>query len=283
MCFIQLRDKGGGFLPFPNGNNSRRKERHTPQTMLQVDLHSHTLFSCCGIHTALEMLHHAKALGLNSLAITDHGLALQGRLNGNFFKRFINPVPGIRLLKGVECNLLDAPGRIDCPLEFLPYMDVVLLGLHNNIKKGLGKKRYTDMMLEALDSNPYVDIIAHPDVAGWEVAFEPVVRAAVEHGMAIELNNSKSALGGASPEETRKLILTCKRLQCPVVISSDAHAVNEIGQDRAIRVLLEELEFPEDLVINRDVSTAMAFIEQRRERKRPHRGDILTNPPAAAS
>ena len=43
--------------------------------MLEVDFHSHSLFSGCGLHTIIEMLTYAKTVGLKALAITDHGTA----------------------------------------------------------------------------------------------------------------------------------------------------------------------------------------------------------------
>jgi putative hydrolase len=229
------------------------------------------------------MLTRAADMGIKALAITDHGLTLGGRLHSTFFKRLMDPVSGIRLLKGVECNLLKTPGNIDCPTEFLPDMDVVLLGIHENIQKGLGRNRYTDLLLRAMEKNPYVDIIAHPNVLGYEVEFEPIAQAAIRYGMALELNNSKSALGRTSPKATQELILTCKRLDCPVVVSSDAHTVDEIGQDTAIRPLFKDLNFPEDLIVNKDESSAIAFIEKRRKRKQHFDQDMRSNLRKAAS
>jgi len=55
--------------------------------VLKVDLHSHSLFSNCGLHTVLEMLTAAKNAGLKALAITDHGTALEGRISSPFFDR----------------------------------------------------------------------------------------------------------------------------------------------------------------------------------------------------
>ena len=235
--------------------------------MLSIDLHSHSLFSSCGLHTCVEMLNHAKKLGMTALAITDHGLSLGGRLNSNFFERLNDPVPGIRLLKGVECNLLEEPGAIDCPKQFLPYMDIVLLGIHHNIQKGLGKAVYTEMLLRAIEENPFLDVLAHLNVAHYDVDFESVVRAAMDHGILIEINNSKCLPRRSSPEAIQQLILTCKKLMCPVIVSSDAHALNEIGQDRMIRPILKDLDFPQELILNRDPESVYAFIESRRKHK----------------
>ena len=235
--------------------------------MLSIDLHSHSLFSSCGLHTCIEMLNHAKKLGMTALAITDHGLTLGGRLNSNFYERLNDPVPGIRLLKGVECNLLDEPGAVDCPKQFLAHMDIVLLGIHHNIQRGLGKAKYTEMLLRAIEENPFLDILAHLNVAHYEVDFESVVRAAMDRGILIEINNSKCLPGRSSLENTESLILTCKKLNCSVVVSSDAHAINEIGQDRMIRPILEELDFPQELILNRNPESVDDFIESRRKHK----------------
>ena len=79
----------------------------------ETDLHSHTLFSPCGLHTIIEILTAAKAAGLKGLAITDHGISVGGRTNSVFFERLHHPVPGIRLFKGVEANVLGHDGAID--------------------------------------------------------------------------------------------------------------------------------------------------------------------------
>jgi len=235
--------------------------------MLSIDLHSHSLFSNCGIHTCIEMLKHANNQGMTALAITDHGLTLGGRLNNNFYERLVDPIPGIRLLKGIECNLLETPGAIDCPKQYLPYMDIVLLGIHNNLERNLGKTTYTDMLLQAMEENPFVDILAHLNVAHYEVDFKVVARTAMRHGMAIEINNSKCLPRRSSPQATEALILTCRDLGCPVVVSSDAHALNEIGQDGLIRPILESFDFPEALILNRNPEIIYNFIEQRRKHK----------------
>ncbi len=99
--------------------------------MLKVDLHSHSHFSECGLHTVLEMLNYAKSMGLSALAVTDHGRDCGGHTPSPFFDRLPSDiVKGIRLLKGQESNVVSNEGDIDFPLKFLRFTDVVLLGLH---------------------------------------------------------------------------------------------------------------------------------------------------------
>jgi putative hydrolase len=237
--------------------------------MIPVDLHSHSLFSGCGVHTVVELLTRARQLGMAALAVTDHGPALRGRLNSVFFERLGDPVPGIRLLKGVESNLAWRRGRIDFPVKYLRHCDVVLLGIHSNTWPGRSPGRYTDLLLAALEANPFVDVVTHANSQEFPVEFERLARGVRKLGRAIELNNSKVALGRVPPEVTAALIEACASQECPVVVCSDAHTLDEVGTDGAIRPLMAAARFPEELVLNRSAESAFAFLEERRGLKRP--------------
>lgn len=122
--------------------------------MIAVDFHSHTLFSGCGVHTHLEMLTHARNLGMQGLAITDHGPEVGRRFSTTFFDRLQQPVPGIKLLKGIEANLRGLDGEIDVPTHVYPYLDMVLLGFHGNTPTGLGTQVYTHALVRAHGTQP---------------------------------------------------------------------------------------------------------------------------------
>jgi putative hydrolase len=236
--------------------------------MIPVDFHSHSLFSGCGVHTVLEMLTAAKAKGIQGLAVTDHGPLIGGNANSVFFERLKDPVPGIRFLKGMECNVDGDTGRIDCPLQFLGFMDIVLLGLHENVPGGLGKEYYTDILIKALRQNPYVDIITHPNNGVYTLNYERLVEAALRLDVVMELNNSKLYYRRAPQEDAEALLETCKAMECRVAVVSDAHTVLELGRDDEIRALLSKHAFPEKLIVNSSAQAAFAFIEERRHRKK---------------
>jgi len=67
---------------------------------LQVDLHVHSLFSACGLHTFLELLEHGRRIGLKAMAITDHGLAVGGRLTSVFLNGSSSPAGTLNFTKG---------------------------------------------------------------------------------------------------------------------------------------------------------------------------------------
>jgi putative hydrolase len=236
--------------------------------MLKVDFHSHTLFSKCGLHTIIEMLTEAKKRGLVALAITDHGSVLKSTTPSTFFDRLFDPVPGIRLLKGVECNIDGEEGAIDFPMKFLSFADIVLLGLHPHLPEGKSKEHYTALLLRALEKNPFVDIVTHPEDVHYPVDFAELAVFAENRGMALECNNSKILHSRAPKELMLDLIYACKKAGCRMAVNSDAHAIGEIGLDESVRPLLKEAGFPEELIVNRGAESAFAFMEERRKIKK---------------
>ncbi len=237
--------------------------------VIEVDFHCHSFFSQCGIHTALELISRAHELGLKGLAITDHGPDLEGRVNSPFFERFRCPTPHLRLLKGMECNIRNEGGDIDLPPEFLKWMDVVLVGFHGTVAQAKDASYYTDLMIRTMRTNPCIDIITHPNDLGYPVDFEELASAARTEGVALELNNSKTALKRCDNETTLRLLRACKKTGCRIAICSDAHAINEVGNDEAVRPLLLQVGIPHEQIVNKNADSAFAFIEQRRERKTP--------------
>jgi putative hydrolase len=232
--------------------------------MLEVDFHSHTFFSKCGLHSIIEMLTEAKNRGLAGLAITDHGPVLLGGTPSTFYDRLHDPVPGIRLLKGLECNIASDNGTIDFPQKFLKYADIILLGLHPHLPADKPKAHNTALLIRALEKNPFVDIVTHPEDAQYPVDFDELAKYAQSHGIALECNNSKILNKRAAPELMVELLDSCKRTGCMIAVNSDAHALMEIGCDDSVRPLLSQVGFPEKLIVNRNAKSAFALVEERR-------------------
>jgi len=235
--------------------------------MLSVDFHTHTHFSNCGVHTHLEMLTRARELGMSALTFADHGPELKGKINSIVFERFKDPLPGIKALKGMECNLTATRGIIDLPADYLKWLDVVLVGLHHNTPKYMGKEAYTSLLVGAIENNPGIDIITHPNDSAYPVDYPELADCARRHGVILEANNSKIALGRSTTQEAATLINACKKTGCKMAITSDAHTLSEIGRDESILPVIKKCAFPADLLISRDAKTALAFVEERRSRK----------------
>ncbi len=235
--------------------------------MLSVDFHCHTLFSKCGLHTIVEMLTEAKARGLSALAITDHGPRLESSTPSTFWDRLVAPVAGIRLLKGMECNVVSPDGEIDFPRKFLKFADIVLLGLHPHLPRGVSAAQNTGMLLAALEKNPFVDIVTHPEDVEYPVEFDALAAYAAQHGVALECNNSKILNNRVTAGRMLDLLQACKRAGCLIAVNSDAHAIGEVGCDESVRPLIEQAGIASDLIVNRTAEAALAFVEKRRGRK----------------
>ena len=52
----------------------------------------------------------------------------------------------------------------------------------------------------------------------------------------------------------------CRRLAVPVIVSSDAHDPDAVGRFGLAEALLEELSFPESLVLNTDAQALTDFL-----------------------
>jgi putative hydrolase len=236
--------------------------------MIAVDFHTHSLFSRCGLHTVMELLERARILGMKGFAVTDHGLMLGGRLNSVFFERFISPYPEITVLKGIECNVLDKSGAIDLPGEYLQWIDIVLTGLHHNTEKKMSEGACTALLVNALRKNSAIDLITHPNDPGYPVDFQVLAREASERGVALELNNSKIHYNRSSEQEAIRMLEACRENRCSIAVCSDTHAIHELGDDGAIAPLLAQVDFPGELIVNRNATAAFEFIEKRRGNKR---------------
>lgn len=111
--------------------------------------------------------------------------------------------------------------------------------------------------------NPYIHIIGHPDDAGFPVDYETVVCAAKEHHMLLEVNSNslhpKSVRSGCR-DNYLVMLDWCKRCRQPIIIDSDAHCEQDVGNHSRAIALLEEVGFPEDLVVNRSLDTAAEYL-----------------------
>lgn len=236
--------------------------------MLAVDLHVHSQFSSCGLHTILELLEKAVTLGMKGIAITDHGPAFGGRLHNLFFDRFKSPYPDLTFYKGLECNIVDDKGTIDVPEKFMKYLDIILLGIHPNTQKGLSKDVYTDILIAAIEKNPCIDMITHPNDNMYPVDYVRLCASAADKGVAIELNNSRILYERSTVEDTMTMLDACKMHKCNVIVASDTHSIHELGGDESVAPIIDKMKFPRELLVTADAQRVGEFIRMRKRFKK---------------
>ena len=114
--------------------------------------------------------------------------------------------------------------------------------------------------------NPDVNIIGHPDDSRYPVDYEKLVKAAKEKHVLLELNNTSLNPDGPRQgafENDVKMLNICKELGVCISIGSDAHIKEGICEfDRAYKVI-EDTQFPEELIVNSDYSLYESYIGKK--------------------
>lgn len=252
-------------------------DRHLPRLVEASDLkgtfHCHTDWSD-GSSTLEEMVKAAQERGLGYLGIADHSQSLsiargldpaRVRQQQAEIDRLSSRFQGIRIFKGTECDIL-GDGSLDFDDSTLATFDYVVASVHSLFKQPGAEM--TARIVRAV-SHPRVTMLGHATGRillrreGYNVDLETVLRAAAEHGTAMEIN--------ANPRRLDLDWLHCKRakeLGVRLVINPDAHHTDELdnlryGVDVARRGWLEK----EDILNTRSAEhVALLLSKKRRER-----------------
>lgn len=158
---------------------------------LVVDAHTHTISSGHAYSTIQEMAEGAQANEVEMFAMTDHGPAIKGAPCLNRFpnlKEIPKILHGVRVLKGVEANIIDYSGKTDMPDEYLKNLDYAIASFHELCIKSSCVEEHTACIVNVM-KNPYIDAVGHPGNPYFQVDVETVVKAVKDNGKLIEINN----------------------------------------------------------------------------------------------
>ncbi len=232
---------------------------------LKLDVHTHTVMSGHAYSTLQEMVAAAQQKNLDILGITEHAPGIPGTCNPIYFRN-LHVVPrqfgNLRLLLGAELNILDTKGTLDLDEYYYKMLDIRIAGIHLLCWEGGTVEENTQGMINAI-RNPWTQIISHPGDGTAELLFEPIVLAAKESKTLLEINNS--SLNPNRNKETAlrnnlEILRLCKRYEVPVVLSSDAHISYAIADYSFIWPLLQETEFPDQLIMNYFPARFLSYI-----------------------
>ncbi|HPK07565.1 MAG TPA: phosphatase [Aminivibrio sp.] len=219
------------------------------------DLHTHTIASGHAYSSLKENIEAAAERGLTALGISDHAPAMPGTCHsfhfGNY-KVIRESLLGIRIVKGIEANILDFDGSLDVGEDVLGKLEYAIASLHPPCIP-FGTMEQNIRALIGAMANPYVKIIGHPDDDRYPLDYEEVVAAAQREKVALEINNSSFCPGSGRQnggKNARIMLEVCRRFDVPVVLGSDAHIWYDVGEMGRCRALLREVGFPPELVLN---------------------------------
>lgn len=231
---------------------------------IKLDVHTHTIVSGHAFNTMQEMILAAQAKELQVFGITEHGPSIPGTCAPIYFRN-IHVVPRqwhyikadgtsavMRLLMGAEINILDCNGTLDIDDFIMNRLDLRIAGVHPQCFNGGTKDEETAGMINAI-KNPWTHIISHPGDGNVKLHYEPVVLAAKESKTLLEINNAsfKPVRGlNQSRDNNLEILRLCKRYDTPVILGSDAHITFDIANYEYLYPLLQETEFPDELIMN---------------------------------
>ena len=224
--------------------------------MYLCDMHTHTIASGHGTScTIADMAKKAHEKGLTLLGITDHGPGTLGAGTPSYFRSLAHAPRkrcGIRVCYGVELNITDFSGNLDLEDEILEGLDYAIASMHRpNLRPG-GQTANTLAYIQAM-KHPAVRMIGHCDDVKYPVDYDVLTAAAREYGIVMEINNSSlspEGYRGDTRANNRMLLEGCLRNRVPVLLSSDSHGTAHIGDFTYARAMVQEMNYPEELILN---------------------------------
>ncbi len=235
---------------------------------LTGDFHTHTNYTH-GTGSVEESVAQAEKLRLKALAICEHSYKSAYHIKKGDLEKIKADIDAIRdkysvkVLWGIEANLISRSGDVDITDEELEKLDVVVLGYHrftnvgfteffkfvlpNLIRKKPSKKqieRNTQAYINAMDKHR-VSILAHLGYGGCAVDCERLAIEAKKRGIYIELNGKRINF---SKDDITKMVATGVKF----IVNSDAHRPLDVGKNHRAFNLIEKYKIPLEQVANID-------------------------------
>ncbi|MEC5341767.1 phosphatase [Brenneria populi] len=234
--------------------------------MYPVDLHMHTVASTHAYSTLHDYIAEAKKKGLRLFAITDHGPDMADAPHyWHFMNMKVWPrvVDGIGILRGIEANIKNVDGDIDCTGPMLDHMDLVIAGFHEPVFPPQDKATHTAAMIAAM-ANGDTHIISHPGNPKFPVDIRAIAEAAARYNVALELNNSSLTHSRKGSEANCRAVAQAVRDAGGLLsLGSDSHIAFSLGDFTQCERILREVDFPQDRILNVSPRRVLDFLEQR--------------------
>lgn len=232
-----------------------------------ADFHLHT-FASDGRCSVFEHAQKAVENGLDVIALTDHGFAsFVFHMTKGKFERQRKDIencrgkyPNLRILQGVEANLVNCKGDYDLPSDMTKKCDLIVIGFHRflGIRRvlnggkwllinGYASRKKRERLIEqntisyinAIEKYT-VDIIAHLNHRAL-VDVKRVCESAKAHGVYIELNEKH--IDALAPY-AKDIVDSGVNL----IVGSDAHSAKRTGKFSKVERFIAEHNIPLDRV-----------------------------------
>lgn len=246
---------------------------------IKADYHTHSTYSkWYHAHgTIYQMAQKAKKLGLEEIAITDHGPKhmLFGILPRNIKKavekaHLASKKYGLPVYYGVEANIIGQDGTIDLSDEQIAMLDILIMGYHKGtkcdfIKYFFNKHRNSQEQIQK-NTQAYINAINKYNIAivthlneYIKVDVKKVAEACAKRGTLIEFNRKHNKF---TDDDAQALIDSGANF----VISSDAHSTNKLGKIGDCLEYIERNNIPKERVLS--LSGVVDFVKPNNSKEK---------------
>ena len=219
------------------------------------DLHTHTIVSGHAYTTLMENIDYCSKNGIKILGTSEHAPTMPGAPHYWYFanlKVLPRVIKDVIILRGCEANITDIYGNIDLPFDGMKNLDYMIASFHEPIFTPKTLKENTQAILNVMDKYEKVEILGHLGNPNYELDYDAIIKKAHDKNIMIEINNS--SLAGASrvgsDVNCEKVAILCKKYKTKVILTSDAHFSNRIGEFSKGIELFKKIEMPEELIMN---------------------------------
>ena len=234
--------------------------------MYPVDLHMHTVASTHAYSTLHDYIAEAKRKGIKLFAITDHGPDMA---DAPHYWHFVNMriwpriVEGVGILRGIEANIKNIAGEIDCTGPMLTSLDFIIAGFHEPVFAPQDKETHTQAMIATMASGN-VHMISHPGNPKFPVDIPAIAAAAAKYQVALEINNSWFVSSRVGSEQNCQAIAAAVRDAGGwLALGSDSHTAFTLGEFTECQKILDAVDFPQDRILNVTPRRFLNFLESR--------------------
>lgn len=234
---------------------------------IEIDTHVHSILSDHAHSTMTELAKSAAEYGLKGFVETEHGPAIDGCPPNFFFRTTLVPKHknGVRIYFGCEANIMSSTGDIDIFAEHLRNLDFVNAAMHDPCFPPSNRVYHTRSLLNAI-KNPLIDCIAHPENPVFPVDMDTVVFAAAKYNKILEVNNNSFMVRPGGRKQFLDMLESCKEAGVRITVASDCHVDDGVGRVDLAMELIEEMNFPENLIINATMESFGEYLQERRTR-----------------
>lgn len=237
--------------------------------MLKIDLHLHTVMSGHAHNTILEYINKAIELDMKIIGISDHGPASDGGLANNVYfmslARLPREISGIRILRGIESNIINKKGEIDVTAKMEERLDYIMAGLH--LRAGYndkGNKGNTEAVLNTIRGGR-IKILTHPFVTkDFKFDVKKVAEEACKNNVLLSMDTSWMTERRIYPDtllNLKTITDIVRKNNKKIIVSSDGHNIWEMADERPLEKIKSEIGLTDNLIINNYPEELMKFLE----------------------